>query len=182
MSTMSSSLISKKTLFDNSFISINGVEEPTVASDKDRLLVFYDGGCPLCSREIAFYDKLNRTSMGKIAFVNLEKIRPLPTATVMSSTDDSSPLQQLTTAYDIDVPAAYRRLHALREDGSVHISAHAFCEIWQRLPYWHVLERIVRRSPGVLPLAGIIYEFFAARRIQWRMGLSSDVACSMGNK
>ena len=140
----------------------------------------------MCSREIAFYDRINRNSMSRIAFINLEKISPLDNSVGgvdgVEARDHVPHLQQLTKAYDINIPSAYRRLHALREDGSVHTSANAFCEIWQRLPYWSMLEVFVRNTPGVLPLAGMIYEFFAAKRIKWRLSLSPDIACSMGNK
>jgi predicted DCC family thiol-disulfide oxidoreductase YuxK len=151
----------------------------------------YLGGCPLCAREIAFYDRLNRNSSSRIAFINLEVISPLTTIITATHLDKNinipttlfpSHLQQLTHAYDINIPAAYRRLHALREDGTLHISAHAFCEIWQRLPYWRILETFVQNIPGVLPMADVIYEFFAAKRIKWRQSLSPTIACSMKNK
>jgi len=142
------------------------------------------GGCPLCSREIAFYDRINRNSTSRIAFINLEQISPLlnNTANIAEQQHSSPHLQQLAEVYDIHVPSAYRRLHALREDGSVHVSAHAFCEIWERLPYWRMLEVIVRNTPGVLPLACKIYEFFASKRMKWRLSLSPNVACSLANK
>jgi hypothetical protein len=128
--------------------------------------------------------------MPRVAFINLEAINTLAPPSDASTTttpatttiprDESLHLeQQLTNAYAINIPDAYRRLHAVREDGTIHTSVHALCEIWQRLPYWRALAHVVRNTPGVLPLAGVIYEFFAAKRIKWRQGLSSGSACSI---
>lgn len=138
----------------------------------------------MCATEIAFYDSLNRSTMGRIAFINLETMSSLKSASTItehapSNTSPLSHLHDVTTAYSINIPDAYRRLHAISEDGSVHKGAPALCEIWQRLPYWWGLDMFVRKIPGVLPLTSTLYEFFAARRIKWRQSLSSDIACSM---
>lgn len=168
--------------FDKAFLQTNGTKKAPIASNKERLLVFYDGGCPLCSREIALYDRINRNSTSRIAFINLEHIHPLTNTAGAVQQQSPRHLQQLTEAYTINIPSAYRRLHALREDGSVLTSAHALCEVWERLPYWRVLGVSVKHIPGALPLASKIYEYFSSKRMKWRLSLSSDVACSLETK
>lgn len=171
---------SAASLFDEAFMKTNLSEMSfNDKKIKNRLLVFYDGGCPLCSREIAFYNKINRNSEANIAFINLEEISPLSDGDDKMSNTSSSRLKELTTKYNISVPAAYRRIHALGEDGSVHTSAKALCEIWTRLNYWWILGLFMRKIPGVLPLADSIYEFFAEKRFKWRQQLPSSVACSL---
>ena len=144
------------------------------------------GGCPICSREIAFYDRLNRSHTSQIAFVNLENIKPLSSITdsktMINNNENNNPstLEELTMTYKINIPLAYRRLHALREDGSVHVSANAFCEIWQRLPYWGFMNNLVKTIPGAITVADMIYGYLAEKRIKWRQSLLPGKACSLG--
>lgn len=73
------------------------------------LTVWYDGGCPLCTREIALMRRLDRR--GRIDFVDV-------------SQDVGCP---------IDRTALLARFHA-REDGVMLSGAAAFAAMWRAIP------------------------------------------------
>ncbi|MEM8827458.1 MAG: DCC1-like thiol-disulfide oxidoreductase family protein, partial [Pseudomonadota bacterium] len=75
-----------------------------------ELTVWYDGGCPLCVREIALMRRLDRDDA--IRFVDVA---------------DGS------TACPIDRSALLTRFHA-REDGRMLDGAAAFAAMWRAIP------------------------------------------------
>lgn len=77
----------------------------------NRITVWYDGGCPLCVREIALMDRLDKHN--RIEFVDLER------------NDASCPLER-------DVLLA--RLHARAGDGELVDGAAAFAAMWRQIP------------------------------------------------
>jgi predicted DCC family thiol-disulfide oxidoreductase YuxK len=77
----------------------------------DRVTVWYDGGCPLCVREIALMDRLDKHD--RIEFVDVER------------EDASCPLER-------DVLLA--RLHAREGDGELVDGAAAFAAMWRQIP------------------------------------------------
>jgi predicted DCC family thiol-disulfide oxidoreductase YuxK len=89
-----------------------------------ELTTFYDGGCPLCSREIAHYRRIDRA--GRIRWIDI--------------TQDAEAL----ALAGLDVPTAMRRLHVQEGDGQTLSGIDAFLAIWQHLPRWHLLARLVR--------------------------------------
>lgn len=108
---------------------------------------FYDGGCPLCRREIEHYRKIDRA--GRIRWVDI--------------TDDGDALARA----GLDLASAMRRLHAQEADGRIVTGVDAFVAIWQRLPRWRVLARLVRLFHLRRPLEWG-YRHFAERRFRRR--------------
>ena len=90
-----------------------------------NLLVWYDGGCPLCRREIALMRRLDRTHA--IDFVDV--------ATG-------------TTACPIDRADLLARFHA-REDGKIVAGAAAFAAMWRAIPLFRPLG-LAARNPLIL--------------------------------
>lgn len=117
--------------------------------------MFYDGACPLCRREVAHYRRIDRD--GRVAWVDIAA--------------DATPL----AALGITPAAAMRHLHALDRQGSVRVGAWAFATIWDELPYYRWLGRLVR-LPGVLPLLDRVYRRFADWRLKRRC---ADGSCSL---
>jgi predicted DCC family thiol-disulfide oxidoreductase YuxK len=111
------------------------------------LTTFYDGGCPLCSRETAHYMRLDQT--GQIRWVDI--------------TQDEDAL----AAAGLDLPTAMRRLHVQEADGRTQSGVAAFLAIWQRLPRWSLLARLVRLLRLQRPLEWG-YQRFADRRFRQR--------------
>ena len=105
----------------------------------DRLLVWYDGGCPLFRREIALMRRLDRRQA--IDFVDI------------SAGDASCP---------IDRGALLARFHA-REDGRILSGAAAFAAMWRALPLLRPLG-LAARNAVVLALLERLYVAFLRAR------------------
>ncbi len=91
------------------------------------LTVYYDGACPLCRREIAFYER--REHAGVIEWVDISRTPDAPAACGIAPTD------------------ALHRLHAVEAGGRVFSGARAFTAIWRRVPGFRVLGRLAARQP-----------------------------------
>jgi predicted DCC family thiol-disulfide oxidoreductase YuxK len=100
-----------------------------------ELLVWYDGGCPLCRREIALMRKLD--SRQAIRFVDV-------------STGDA--------ACPLDRAALLERFHA-EEDGVVLSGAAAFAAMWRAVPWLRPLG-LAARNPIVLRVLEKLYVGF----------------------
>ena len=117
------------------------MNQPHTPDSPDALTVLYDGGCPLCRREIAHVQKLAATrSDSALCFVDISEAQACAFA-----------------------PAERERLlsrfHVQRADGSRLHGAAAFAAMWARLPGWRWLARLAR-LPGVLTLLEWAYRGF----------------------
>lgn len=111
------------------------------------LTTFYDGGCPLCSKEIAHYQRVDRA--GRIRWVDI--------------TQDTEAL----TAAGLDTATAMRRLHVQHADGRLAQGVPAFIAIWRQLPGYRWLARGVTALGLTRPLDAA-YRRFADWRFQRR--------------
>ncbi len=119
-------------------------------ANNDRLVVLYDGACPLCRREIGIYRDL--TPDRPIEFCDVsDQGNALPT--------DSTREQLLA------------RFHVQHSDGRLESGAQAFIALWERLPYWRWLARVAR-LPRVATLMEIAYRGF----LRFRPGIQRWVA------
>jgi predicted DCC family thiol-disulfide oxidoreductase YuxK len=100
------------------------------------LEVLYNDSCPICTREIAAYERAAARSGVALAFVPLGTADPV--------------------AWGIDAETARRRLH-LRQNGAVVSGLPAFAALWEALPGTRWLARLVGLRP-VRPLAGALYD------------------------
>jgi demethoxyubiquinone hydroxylase (CLK1/Coq7/Cat5 family) len=95
--------------------------------DKPELTVYFDGACPVCTREIGFY-------------------RRQPGAERVNWVDAAScPATDLGS--DLEREAALKKFHVRRADGSLVTGAAGFAAIWQRLPRFVWLGRIASWRP-----------------------------------
>ena len=101
-------------------------------------VVFYDGACPLCRREISLYQ-------------GLEANAPI------EYRDVSKAACALPDGLDRD--AALKRFHVARADGELVSGAAGFVTLWERLPGWRWLARVAR-IPGVTPALELAYRAF----------------------
>jgi predicted DCC family thiol-disulfide oxidoreductase YuxK len=117
--------------------------------------VLYNEACPICRAEIAHYRARAAASGAPLRFEDL----------------DTADLGAWTLSPD----QAMRRMHAMLPDGSVVSGVEAFALIWERLPRYGWLARLVR-LPGVRGLAALAYDRLAApwlyRRHLRRMALA----------
>lgn len=113
-------------------------------SDTPPLTVFYDGACPLCSREIGFY----RTCAGADAVAWVD----------VSQADDATPV-----APGLSREAALAALHVRTADGRLVSGGQAFARLWTALPAFRRLGRMGRSRPGAWLLDGAYRLFLRLR-------------------
>ena len=105
-----------------------------------NLIVWYDGGCPLCRREISWMRRLDRRR--SIEFVDVSSERP--------------------TVCPVDRTTLLARFHA-SEDGRLLSGAAAFAAMWRAIPLLRPLG-LAARSPLVLSGLEAAYRFFLRLR------------------
>lgn len=120
-------------------------------------IVFYDGGCNLCSREIRYYRKLDKA--GKICW------------------QDISADTGLLEAFGVSVDDAMRRFHVLDSQGNMRIGAPAFLAMWQELPYFSLLSRFCYAC-HLVPALNWAYSHFA----KWRYRSRSGALCHLAGQ
>jgi predicted DCC family thiol-disulfide oxidoreductase YuxK len=108
--------------------------------------VFYDGGCPVCSREIAFY----RARPGADGFEWVDVHRA------------EEPLGP-----GLSREAAIARLHVRLADGTLLSGAAAFAAMWRNMPGLRWLGRWLQ-VPPFDSLAELGYRIFLRVRRAWR--------------
>lgn len=106
----------------------------------NRVTVWYDGGCPLCVREIALMDRLDKRD--RIEFVDIER------------EDAVCPLER-------DVLLA--RLHAREGDGELVDGAAAFAAMWRQIPVMRPLG-LAAKNRAVLWMLERAYRGFLVVR------------------
>ena len=121
-----------------------------------QLIVWHDGACPLCRREIALMRRLDRH--GAIRFVD-------------AASDGAS--------CPIDRAALLARFHAL-EDGRMLSGAAAFAAMWRAIPLLRPLGLAARDARVLAVLEWIYLHFLRTRptlqRLASRLGSQGRVA------
>jgi predicted DCC family thiol-disulfide oxidoreductase YuxK len=109
---------------------------------KLALTVLYDGGCPLCSREIAWHRR--RQGTGPTQWLDVsQRDCPLPD--------------------HLSRQAVLARFHVLRSDGKTFSGAGAFVELWSQTPGLGWVARWARRL-HLVPLLEWGYQRFLPLR------------------
>ena len=111
--------------------------------------VYYDGGCPVCAREIAMY-------------------RQQPGAEGIRWVDASTRGAEELGA-QLSSEAALARLHLRGADGQLVSGAAAFTGMWQHLPRWRWLGVLFGKGWRLAALEGAYRGFLRVRRV-WRRG------------
>lgn len=101
-----------------------------------KTAILYNGSCPICSHEIAVYRREAEAGGLPLRFDDLDACN--------------------LAAWGVTPEDARRRLHVLR-DGRVLSGVPAFIALWQVLPRWRWLARIVG-LPGVRHVAVVVYD------------------------
>jgi predicted DCC family thiol-disulfide oxidoreductase YuxK len=114
-----------------------------------EITTFFDGGCPMCSKEIAHYQRLDRS--GRIHWVDI--------------TRDAAALD----AAGLDAETAMRRLHVQTATGEMLTGVPAFVAVWRQLPGYRLLARLVTGLRLTRPL-DLAYARFADWRFERRCG------------
>eukprot|EP00936_MAST-01D_sp_MAST-1D-sp1_P001663 g1663.t1 len=104
-----------------------GDKRKSVATSlNDQVVMFHDGACPLCSKEVALYRRLvDKTPQSRLRFVDI------------SSKEGAPPFSNgvLAQHFGVSQSEALARIHVL-DHGVLRTGAAAFVSIWRQLPYW----------------------------------------------
>lgn len=119
----------------------------TIKQQTNRFIVYYDGGCPLCTKEIDTYRKASGAN--ELSWV------------------DAAHCDKATLGEDLDVPTALARMHVRDESGRLISGAAAFAAIWSRLPKTRWLGRLLGTRPALWILEPA-YVLFLKVRPLWR--------------
>ena len=121
-------------------------------SQSPDFTVFYDGYCPLCSREIASYKRLKLDT--NIVWLDLAA--------------NADALQNER----FDRTQALNLLHVKDARGTLHIGLAGHLLLWQHLPGFEWRTRVLSTSTVLLSLCNQIYIFFTRHRPGlWRRAL-----------
>ncbi len=104
-----------------------------------KISVFYDGACPICTREINYYEKLD--SNRNVNWVDITK------------TDKEMITSGLTKSQ------ALARFHIMAEDGRLYSGGTAFAKLWTQLPYFKYLGYLFQYPP-MSWILDIVYVIF----------------------
>ncbi len=118
-------------------------------------VVFYDGACPMCRREIALYRRLRGAA--NLSWIDIAR--------------DDAALQ----LHGLHRDDAMARLHVRDPAGLSHTGAWAFAEMWSHLPAYRYPAWALRRA-GLLPLLDRVYVRFVRWRLQRRC---SEANCTL---
>jgi len=137
------------------------VVDATKSAPNTQLTVYFDGGCPLCTREIDFF-------------------RRRPGAEAVSWVDVSA-VEGHSVAPGLTREAAMARFHVRRGDGALLSGAAAFAEMWRALPGFRAFGRIAAIWP-LTPLLELAYRAFLPVRPRLQRLVSGErreVACEV---
>lgn len=118
--------------------------------------LFYDGACPLCSREARHYRRLldpQQLGLTDIAAADFD-----------------------ARAHGLSPEAVNRSLHAKLANGQVVDGIDAFAAIWQMLPRYRPLV-LLTRTPGIRQIMQAGYAVFARLR-PYLPGRACPSACA----
>ncbi len=104
----------------------------------DNVTVYFDGSCPLCTKEIGLYQKADGAE--RITFCDVSRA--------------GASLPEGLTPAD-----AMARFHVRGADGRLESGAAGFALLWSSLPRWRWLGRIVSLPP-VRAVAEVSYRGF----------------------
>lgn len=113
-------------------------------NDYAPITVYFDGYCPVCSREVRLYRKLDRRE--RICWLDL-----------------AGPADVLDNA-GFSLAAALELLHVRDAEGTLHTGFDAHLRMWERLPGLRWLAWAMRRHAGARRLLERTYLAFTRRR------------------
>jgi predicted DCC family thiol-disulfide oxidoreductase YuxK len=117
------------------------------------LELFFDGDCPLCSREVAFIRRLDRTRRIKLTDIAASDFDP--------------------TALGRDFGELMARIHARLPDGTWLEGVEVFRRIYAAIGLGPLAA--LTRVPGLSWLTERAYDTFARNRLSWTGRCDADV-------
>ena len=110
-----------------------------------QIIVYFDGICSLCSKEIAYYRRI--APAGIFEWRDIANQADYLEGTGLSQAD------------------ALRYLHVRDKEGHMQIGVDAFILIWDQLKFWNLLSFVIQ-LPLIYQFTKILYKFFANYRFK----------------
>ncbi len=129
-------------------------------NSEDKPILFYDGACSLCRKEITFYQKLDKNK--RVVW------------------NDISHERDVLKEYNITYEQAMREIHGIGHRGEILKGVDAFILIWHELPYFRYLAALINLC-RLRPLLRFGYKRFANWRYSKQQCLISDKASTTNN-
>eukprot|EP00127_Corallochytrium_limacisporum_P006066 Clim_evm15s218 gene=Clim_evmTU15s218 len=101
------------------------------ALPRGKYVMYYDGSCPLCAKEVRHYINLNDKHDNKIHFRDISK----------------HGVGDVLERKGVSLPDAMYKLHVSDPHGETYVGVPAFKKIWQHLPYYHILDNLTSIPP-----------------------------------
>ena len=120
-----------------------------------QLTVLFDGGCPLCAREIRHYQTMQGADN-----VNWVDITQTP---------------DLEQVYGVSYSSAMQRFHVRDQQGEWQTGAYGFVTLWQNFRFFR-FAALVLESLRLVGMVDWVYGIFAKRRLKSRC---ADGACEL---
>ncbi len=112
--------------------------KPTQTADNQQIEVFFDGSCPLCSKEISIYK--NTPSLCQIQYKDISS---------MQECEEKTKLM--------------KRFHIKDQQGNIVSGAKAFVELWKNMKNWSYLAKIFDNKIGIFILEKLYICFLKIR-------------------
>jgi ubiquinone biosynthesis monooxygenase Coq7 len=132
------------------------IENKTQIQEK-RCTVYFDGACPLCSKEIATYQQWRGAE--SIVWI------------------DASACPEYELGSELKRDAALARLHVRNAAGELEQGAAAFIELWKHFPAMAWLTACLSQ-PVTIKLLDALYRLFLKIRPLWRKPQSKNTPVS----
>ncbi len=115
-------------------------------------IIFYDGGCSLCRREISHYQHIDQQQ--RICWIDLTR-KP-----------------EMLSGYAISYDAAMQQLHGVNPAGDVVKGVESFLLIWQHLHRYRMLVGLIH-TLRLNKVLNLVYGVFA----RWRYKRRCEEGC-----
>jgi predicted DCC family thiol-disulfide oxidoreductase YuxK len=113
---------------------------------RNKIVVFYDGACPGCIKDMHWYQARQRADDNNVVWFDI--------------TGQEMMLHEL----QIDPFAAMLELHVLNQQGQVVSEIPAYQLLLNRLPGWSWIGTLIG-LPGIRPILGMLYRRWVKRRL-----------------
>ncbi|HEY7772222.1 MAG TPA: DUF393 domain-containing protein [Marinagarivorans sp.] len=123
-----------------------------------KTTVFFDSLCPICRREVAFYQTLDKPQ--HLVWIDLR---------ALSS-------EQMAEQWGFTMADAMALLHVIDAKGQLHIGLAGHIVMWSQLPFYRVLAALLKRHPRLARRCDVAYQMFT----RWRPGRFSAMQPAAG--
>ena len=125
--------------------------------------VFFDGACPLCSKEVKLYKKLAANDKARGKYKDDADIEWI----------DISKSKTELKEEGIKYADAMQLLHVKDASGVHQVGIDAVLTVWDQIPYYRKLSKFLKSIPALHTLLDKAYRFTARHRLKITKGVQN---------